>query len=373
MDEQSSKFFVALGSYPLTTAQIQNSRLPLYRSGKYGFHTGSAIVRGSSWSNLTVKAVGGAIFENGQPMQGRYTCANTVINGTWWVGTYGLAVGDAACESKTGILQFCQMGPFVGFRTSQDGGVSWKPPGDPNGKNLTVSNPLFDEPAGKSVKLGAPHVVDHGPENIHSPDGALYMVGNGCLAAKPNSNCSWISGDAVFLARASGFSASTPDSLNDHHAWEFYCGPTADSGQPDASANATPCWTKTITNAKPILTWIGRVGTVTATWHPTLKLYIIAITTPTVLPSTVGPYDTYILETPSLTRGPFSLVSYMPRFGQQAYFVSFPSRFLGAADTSGSKDAVMVFSANFACKVEGCHQNIPGVGYGASLLPIRFG
>ena len=50
-------------------------------------------------------------------------------------------------------------------------------------------------------RLQAPHVVDHGPENIHSPDGALYMVGTGCLADRPNPNCSWISGDAVYLTR----------------------------------------------------------------------------------------------------------------------------------------------------------------------------
>jgi hypothetical protein len=33
-------------------------------------------------------------------------------------------------------------------------------------------------PAGDpvGVKFGSPHVVDHGPENIRSPDGALYMV-----------------------------------------------------------------------------------------------------------------------------------------------------------------------------------------------------
>jgi hypothetical protein len=51
-------------------------------SGKFGFHTGSSIVSGDSWRNLSVRAPGGAIFEDGAPMQGRYTCANAVINGT---------------------------------------------------------------------------------------------------------------------------------------------------------------------------------------------------------------------------------------------------------------------------------------------------
>lgn len=139
-----------------------------------GFHTGSAIVRGSIWRNLSVAAVGGAIYENGAPMQGRYTCANAVQNGTWWVGTYGLAVGDGACEAGTGVLQFCVMGPFVGFRYSTNLGGNWTEPRDPTtGQPLTVAHTLFDEKVGSPIKLGAPHVVDFGPENIHSPDGAL--------------------------------------------------------------------------------------------------------------------------------------------------------------------------------------------------------
>jgi len=248
------------------------------------------------------------------------------------------------------------MGPFVGFRSSQDRGATWKEPHAPDGTELSVSRPLFPEKVGMPVKLGAPHVVDFGPENARSPDGKLYMVGNGCLAAKPNSNCSWISGDAVFLARAGGYHASEPDSLNDPAAWEFFCG----------KSGADECWTADVHAAKPILTWEGRVGTVTATWHEELKRFLFAITTPTTLPSTVGPYDTWVLEAPTLT-GPFRLVSYMPRFGQQAYFVSFPSRFLGPG-----KDAVMAFSANFACRTGGCEPNIQGAGYGANLLPVRL-
>jgi len=76
-----------------------------------GFHTGSAVVSGDSWRNLSVRAPGppNGTYEDGFPMQGRYTCANAVSNGTWWVGTYGLAVGDASCEAGTGVLQFCEM------------------------------------------------------------------------------------------------------------------------------------------------------------------------------------------------------------------------------------------------------------------------
>ena len=92
------------------------------------------------------------------------------------------------------------------------------------------------------------------------------MVGNGCLAPRPNSNCSWISGDAVFLTRASGYEAEHPDSLNDKKNWEFYCGNGSSSvpaTEPagGGSAGSTECWTADVDKAKPILTWEGRVGT----------------------------------------------------------------------------------------------------------------
>eukprot|EP00041_Stephanoeca_diplocostata_P025376 m.661222 g.661222 ORF g.661222 m.661222 type:complete len:1283 (+) comp22735_c0_seq3:18-3866(+) len=313
------------------------------------FETGSAIVSGNSWDNLTVTAVGGVIVESGQPMQGRYTSANFVGNGTWWVGTYGLAVGDAACEAGTNVLQFCEMGPFVGFRFSTNRGVTWQE------SKWNVTHNLFGERAGAPIKMGAPHVVDHGPENADSPDGALYMVGNGCMHTHANSNCSWISGDGVFLARATRFSAANPDSLNTRDNWEFACG--------DGCG-----WTTNISLARPVFTWKGRVGTVTATWNKYSQRYILCITTPTVLPSTVSSYDTYFLETPSLTAGPFRLISYLPRFGQQAYFVSLPSKWLHA------NGGVLSFSANFACKaLQNCSSNIPGAAYGAVLMPIAFG
>jgi len=80
----------------------------------------------------------------------------------------------------------------------------------------------------------------------------------------------------------------------------------------------------------------------------------------------------------------------MPKFGMQAYFVSAPSAWMGvlssddengeARQSSGSGlphggseyDAVLTFSANFACHIEGCAPNILDAGYGANLLPIRF-
>ena len=119
----------------------------------------------------------------------------------------------------------------------------------------------------------------------------------------------------------------------------------------------------------------------TATLHPTMKKYFFCVTAPTTHPwANEGPFDTYILEAPALT-GPFSLVTYMPKFGQQAYFVSLPSAWMGALGDEGTAtsehgtdehDAVLAFSANFACHIESCVPNILNAGYGANLLPVRF-
>jgi len=314
--------------------------------------TGSAIVTGADWRNLHCESVGGAIHEVALPMQGRYTSANFVANETWWIGSYGGSEGDKGCEMGTGVPQLCVMGPFAGFRHSTDQGRNWSEPRAPDGSSLNISKALFGEKAGEAVKYGAPHVVDHGPENIYSPDGYLYMVATGCLASAATSNCSWISGDAIFLTRAKDFDAKRPDSLNDERAWEFWCG--------DACG-----YTRDIRKAQPIFAWKEKVGTVTATWHKGLGVYLLAVTTPTEMPSTVGAYDTYVLEAASLT-GPFKMVTYLPRFGQQAYFVSFPSKWLDG------ENAVMTFSANFACKTGGCAPNLRNAGYGANMLPVRF-
>lgn len=154
----------------------------------FGSTTGSAIVSGGSkWRNLSVDAVGGALVEDGYPMLGRYTSANAVINDTWWTGTYGLGLSSATNSLSITI------GPFVGFRHSTNNGKNWTEPAAPDGSAINVSHNLFGEraqtgpprgqgintstPAGDptGVKFGSPHVVDHGPENIRSPDGALYM------------------------------------------------------------------------------------------------------------------------------------------------------------------------------------------------------
>ena len=43
--------------------------------------------------------------------------------------------------------------------------------------------------------------------------------------------------------------------------------------------------------------------------------------------STVGPFDTYFLESDAIT-GPFRMVSYLAQFGPESYFVNIPSSML---------------------------------------------
>ena len=288
----------------------------------HGSTTGSAIVTGGrAWRNLSVEAVGGALVEDGYPMLGRYTSANIVINGTWWTGTYGLGISSKPCPptqcpgSLTNSLSL-EIGPFVGFRHSRNRGKNWSEPVHPDGSEMNVSHNLFRERAAEGpptnmprgdpagIKIGSPHVVDHGAENRHSPDGRLYMVAGGCLQAHANENCTWISGDGIFVTRAAGFTATAPDSLNDANNWEIWGGSSG--------------WQSEVAQARPVFTWPGRVGAVTATWHPALHRYFFCVTAPTQHAwNNEGPFDTYILEAPSLTGG-FQHVSYMPKFGMQA-------------------------------------------------------
>ena len=334
-----------------------------------GTTTGSAVVSGgsrgadrvSSWQHLTVNAKGGAIIETAAPLTGRYTSANLYLNGTWWIGSYGGSEGTKDCEMGKAIPQLCKLGPFVGFRYSTDEGTTWKEGKDSNNQVLTTSRGLFGETPKDSIKIGAPHVVDHGPESSLSPDGYIYMVAMGCLAessSDPTYNCSWISGDAIYVTRIKmdSLQSNVPDTLNDERNWEYAMGNT---GQ----------WSASLSNTAPIFTWRGRVGTTTATyWKEQGGHYLWCVTTPTRMPSTVDTFDSYVMISNDLVASKgMRLITYMPKFGQEIYFLSIPSIWLNR--THG----VMVFSANFACGSSGgCHSNIKGASYGANLLPIEF-
>ena len=111
------------------------------------------------------------------------------------------------------------MGPFVGFRTSTDYGRTWTE------TTLTPSKPLFGETGinGYPVKIGAPHFVDFGKNNQHSPDGKAYLVAHGADTTDTKFrfwNDSWITGDQIYLTRV----IPSPENMNDASKYEFYAG-----------------------------------------------------------------------------------------------------------------------------------------------------
>jgi hypothetical protein len=164
------------------------------------------------------------------------------------------------------------------------------------------------------VKIGAPHFVDFGQNMRHSPDGKAYLVAHGAMDNDPKprvANLSWITGDQIYLLRV------TPDAthINDPSQYEFFAGQ-------DAQGQAM--WTKDFAAMKPLLEWNNHMGCVTITYNAPLKRYLMCITDGWPTARTM---DTYLLESDQLT-GPWKLVTYMAKFGEQGFFVNIPSRFI---------------------------------------------
>jgi hypothetical protein len=77
----------------------------------------------------------------------------------------------------------------------------------------------------------------------------------------------------------------------------------------------------------------------------------------------------YILESDAIT-GPWKLVTYMKDFGEQAYFLNFPSKFI----SPNGKRLWLCYSANFAAEANGqkLKFNPPGGRYGLCLHEVRL-
>ena len=286
--------------------------------------TGFAVIEGNDPMALKITRAG-LIPHEPFPYGGQYPCGSLVYNGVWYYGSYCLDWHKDPWDV---------MGPFVGFNISKDFGQSWL------SEQRTALNPIFCESAkdgravkmfkfqekyaksaystGKAsakVKIGAPHFVDFGKNMEHSPDGHAYMVAHG--ATRPDCFNSWVTGDHVYLLRVK----PSPETMNDPSAWEFY-------GGKDDKGNTV--WTTDFQKIKPLLEWNDHMGIVTATYVPGLKRYIMCVTDGRgPKGDSVGPYDTYLLESGDLT-GPWKLASYMKAFGDEAYFVNAPSKFIAA-------------------------------------------
>ncbi len=311
--------------------------------------TGQGMLVGDDPLNLLVHSLG-TVAADPYPYGGRYPCGSLVYHGVWYYGTYCL--GPVAC-TRFGQTNYNWpwLGPFVGFRVSRDFGKTWQE--TPH----TPDKPLFGETGmwGYPVKIGSPHFVDLGKDMEHSPDGKAYLVAHGAEYPDPKprfGNLSWITGSQIYLLRVT----PSPEAMNDASAYEFYAG--HDTGGEAA-------WTRDFKQIKPLLDWHNNMGCVTATYDAPLKKYLMCVTDGG---NTCGRMNTYILESERLT-GPWRLATYMKDFGQQAYFVNLPSKFISA----DGRAAWLCYSANFAAwNGQAVNSNPPGSHYGLVLQEIRL-
>ncbi|MGB6220759.1 hypothetical protein [Haloferula sp.] len=341
-----------------------------WRAGKA--ETGHAVLIGDDPLSLTIRNTSLPKIASSLPYTGRYPAGSLVHDEIWYYGTYCL--GPAGVHEHEGFRwNWPTMGPMPGFRISRDMGKTWE--SSPH----TPEKPLFPEPEQHlgPIKIGAPHFVDFGKNMEHSPDGKAYMVAMGGVADDPSprpcirstgtvafeerecdsdfahANISWISADQIYLTRVT----PSPDTINDITAYEFFAGHDTD-GNPE--------WTRDFKKIKPLIEWNNNMGCVTATWVPGLGKYLMCITDGW---PTVAKMDSYILESDTLT-GPWKMVSYMKGFGEQAYFLNFPTKFI----SPDGKTLWLCYSANFSPGWNGAKLGInpPGGRYGLCLHEVRL-
>ncbi len=371
---------------------------------KNGFRSGHAVMIGNDPLALEIRNTSPPKQSLGAPYRGRYPCGSLVHDGIWYYGTYCL--GPAAEFTHEGFRwNWPNLGPMPGFHISRDFGKTWEPPPTTPGK------PLFPEPSEYlgPVKMGAPKFVDFGKNMEHSPDGKAYLLGMGAVADDPmprpcirpgppgtpfvanpscgevmhispraaelavgplrevfakafkqaqgkpfaHGNLSWISADQVYLARVT----PSPETINRLDAYEFFAG---------HDAAGKPLWTDDFDKIEPLLEWNNHMGCVTATWVPGLKKYLMCVTDGW---PTVAKMNSYILEADVIT-GPWRMVAYMKDFGEQAYFLNFPSKFI----SDDGRTLWLCYSANFSSGWNGVDLKInpPGGRYGLSLHEVEL-
>ena len=313
--------------------------------------TSQAVLIGDNPLKLEIKVVGGVIQADPYPYGGRYPCGSLVYNGIWYYGTYCLSPYGVTTYGKE-VYNWPWLGPLVGFRYSTDYGKTWTE------TPQTPDKPLFDETglAGHPVKIGSPHFVDFGKNMELSPDGKAYLVAHGADVNdhKPRfANLSWIGGDQIYMIRV------TPsiENINDKSKYEFFGG---------HDQNGDPIWTRDFNKIKPLVNWNNNCGCVTMTYNPPLKKYLMCITDGW---PTCAKMRTYILESDKIT-GPWKLVTYMKDFGEQAYFVNIPSKFISEDGCT----AWLCYSGNFATNWNNqvIKVNPAGTRYGLVLQEIKF-
>lgn len=286
--------------------------------------TGTAKIVGEDPLDLKITSLG-TVQASALPYGGRYPCANLVYNGVWYYGTYGIDF-DPKPENKKYSWAIC--GPLPGFRISKDYGKTWIP------CPFNLYNPLFPESGknGQHVKMGTPHFVDFGKNLEYSPDEKAYLVGHGSADDDLDqrvANNSWISGDAVYMARVT----PSPETINDIGSYEFFAGNDRDG---------RAIWSNKFSDIKPVMEWKHHMGCTNITYDKPLNKYIMCVTDG--WPG-IANMNSYILESTEIT-GPYRLITYMKDFGTQGYFLTIPSKFI----SRDGKTVWLSYSANFSEK-----------------------
>ncbi len=314
-----------------------------YSGGKEAT-TGFAKIIGDDPMHLTITDVG-TYPSDPSPYGGRYPCGSLVYNGVWYYGTYCLLDGGNQ-------LNWDVLGPFVGFRWSENYGKSWTQ------TPCTPSHPLFGEQSlhHEPIRIGSPHFVDFGRDMEYSPDGYAYLVAHGASQGpqgRRKAYDSWITGDEIYLIRVKPSIAD----MNDISKYQFFAGY-------DKAGSAI--WSEDFKKIHPIAKWMNHMGCVTMTYDAPLKRYLMCVTDGG---TTLSMFNTYILESQDIT-GPWRLVTYMEHFGQQGYFVNVPSKFI----SPDGKTFWLCYAANFSGGEDGVpfRSNPSGSRYGMCLQKAKL-
>ena len=322
---------------------------PSANSGGPGATTGNTKIIGDD--PLALRVVGqGTFASDPSPYAGRYPCGSLVYQGVWYYGTYCLHPGGSVAHGGMNY-NWPWLGPFVGFRFSTNYGKTWTQ------TPCTPAKPLFGESAlqGEPVKIGSPHFVDFGRNMENSPDGQAYLVAHGASESTGRRFAydSWITGDEVYLLRVK----PALGTMNDASKYEFFAGP-------DSHSRAG--WSRDFRRIKPLAAWRDHMGCVTMTYNAPLRKYLMCVTDGG---NTVSWFNTYLLESSRLT-GPWKLMAHLSHFGEQAYFVNIPSKFISA----DGRRLWLCFSANFSQGWNGVRftSRPAGSRYGMCLQEARL-
>ena len=108
------------------------------------------------------------------------------------------------------------------------------------------------------------------------------------------------------------------------------------------------------------------MGCVTITYNAPLKKYLMCVTDGG---NTVSKMSTYILESDNLD-GEWRIISYMKDFGEQAYFVNIPTKFI----SKDGKQMWLLYSGNFATNWNDdvIEVDPPGSHYGMVFQKIQL-